>query len=132
MLKPFILSLSSQAEIRKAPDDSSYLLLKSKSNTECIDIYERIITGNITTDFLPVIEIKKTSSGLEFPTLVTVVSKTPRQGITSFRVPLHSPICSLSLLFSPTKISTNKIFLTFKKKKLPGKTASCEQKYGND
>jgi hypothetical protein len=33
-------------------------------------------------------------------------------GITSFRVPLHSPICSLSLLFSPTKFSTNKIFLT--------------------
>jgi hypothetical protein len=34
------------------------------------------------------------------------------QGITGFRVPLHSPICSLSLLFSPTKFSTNKIFLT--------------------
>jgi hypothetical protein len=33
-------------------------------------------------------------------------------GITSFQVPLHSPICSLSLLFSPTKFSTNKIFPT--------------------
>jgi hypothetical protein len=28
------------------------------------------------------------------------------------RVPLYSPICSLSLLLSPTKFSTNKIFLT--------------------
>jgi hypothetical protein len=34
------------------------------------------------------------------------------QGITGFRVPLHSPICSLSLLFSPTKFSTNKILPT--------------------
>jgi hypothetical protein len=33
-------------------------------------------------------------------------------GITGFRVPLHSPICSLSLLFSPTKFSANKIFPT--------------------
>jgi hypothetical protein len=32
--------------------------------------------------------------------------------ITGFRVPLHSPICSLSLLFSSTKFSANKIFLT--------------------
>jgi hypothetical protein len=32
--------------------------------------------------------------------------------ITGFRVPLHSPICSLSLLFSPTKFPTNKIFPT--------------------
>jgi hypothetical protein len=29
-----------------------------------------------------------------------------------FRVPLYSPICSLSLLFSTNKFSTNKIFLT--------------------
>jgi hypothetical protein len=39
-----------------------------------------------------------------FPTLTL--------GITSFQVPLHSPICSLSLLFS-----TNKIFPTSAKKK---------------
>jgi hypothetical protein len=39
------------------------------------------------------------------------------QGITGFRVPQHSPICSLSLLFSPTKFSKNKIFLTSAKKK---------------
>jgi hypothetical protein len=32
-------------------------------------------------------------------------------GITGFLVPLHSPICSLSLLFSITKFSKNKIFL---------------------
>jgi hypothetical protein len=38
------------------------------------------------------------------------------KGITGFWVPLHSPICSLSLLFSPTKFSANKIFLTSKKK----------------
>jgi hypothetical protein len=38
-------------------------------------------------------------------------------GITGFQVPLHSPICSLSLLFSPTKFSTNKIFPTSEKKK---------------
>jgi hypothetical protein len=40
-----------------------------------------------------------------------------KKGITGFRVPLHSPIYSLSLLFSPTKFSTNKIFPTSKKKK---------------
>jgi hypothetical protein len=33
-------------------------------------------------------------------------------GITGFQVPLHFPICSLSLLFSPTKLFTNKILLT--------------------
>jgi hypothetical protein len=37
--------------------------------------------------------------------------------ITSFQVPLHSPIFSFSLLFSPTKFSTNKIFLSSAKKK---------------
>jgi hypothetical protein len=38
------------------------------------------------------------------------------RGITGFWVPLHSPICSLSLLFSPTKFATNKIFPTSAKK----------------
>jgi hypothetical protein len=38
-------------------------------------------------------------------------------GITGFWVSLHSPICSLSLLFSLTKFSTNKIFPTSAKKK---------------
>jgi hypothetical protein len=37
---------------------------------------------------------------------------TVAHGITGFRVPLHSPICSLSLLFSPTKFSTNKMVPT--------------------
>jgi hypothetical protein len=43
--------------------------------------------------------------------------KKNHEGITGFRVPLHSPICSLSLLFSTNKFSTNKIFLTSAKKK---------------
>jgi hypothetical protein len=34
-----------------------------------------------------------------------------------FPGPLHCPICSLSLLFSPTKFSANKIFLTSAVKK---------------